>query len=418
MARGFPRTVAFCNAVPVIGADEVTELRTLMRRRDPGLRREAVDVLAAWSADVLAPDGVVAALDAATIVYPAVPDDPRHPDEMWVRLLWGAPDAPPVHDVLRVYSLAGERVRRALLHLLALRADADGIDALVELLGNATRADQLPSPSYVTIEPTMEHPDALRLVPALVGLAGRTGWAWEASGALRQLELDGRLGHAERRVVVEGVAPLVCTLVDTCDRAVLRQGDRVDVARVDRDRVRVLSSLLAVLPGADAVAALYRMLSSADPQVAAHGAVALVARGEQVAPERFELLSRDPVARVELYEGLAAEGVLTDVPELFGDDVALAESHLVRWLSAATELGRHPDEIEHVGPYTVVTDDGPSQVHVFRFRMRAPHWSSSRGWLIGAAGEWAHSCYLAEDDCDMDAHLAALLDSVAVWDAD
>ena len=122
-------------------------------------------------------------------------------------------------------------------------------------------------------------------------------------------------------------------------------------------------------------------------------------------------------------ETLAADDVVelwqrTVHPELFDDEVSMAEAELVRWLSAPTELGRHPDEIEYVGPYTVVADDGPELLHLFRFRMRSPHWSSTRGWLIGAAGRWAHSVYLAEDDCPIDAHVAQLLDSMATWDID
>lgn len=393
-------------------------MRELLRRKDSSVRRGALDVLDSWSGRALTPAAVEAALDAATVAYPETPGVAGHPDELWVRLLWLHPSNVPAKDVLRVYGMAGDRVRRALLHLLALRADDEALDALVELLGDERRATQLPTPSYVTLAPVLEHPDSLRLVPALVQLSTRPGWSWEAAGALRQMEMDGRLGHAQRRAVVKGVVPVVRTLVDACDRASAVSGERVDVARTDRERLRVLASLLAVMPGEESSLALYRMLSSADPKVAAHAAVALVARSEPVAPERLELVARDAVARVDLYEGFMAEGVLTEVPELFDDKVSMAEAELVRWLSAPTELGRHPDEIEYLGPYTVVTDDGPEVLHLFRFRMRAPHWSSNRGWLVGAAGRWAHSVYLAEDDCPVDAHVAQLLDSMATWDAD
>jgi len=387
----------------------------LLRRRDSVIRREALGVLGSWHGQSFDAEGAAAVLDSATLIYPAIPGDVRQPDDLWVRLLWDQPQVANVVDVLRVYALAGERSRKALLHLLALRNDSEGIAGLVELLGNPSRSDQLPTPSAPLLEPIAGHPDALALLPAMVRLSTRSGWSREAAGILRQFELDGRLGSAERRQVVREIAPLICTLVDTCDRATCNDRDRVDVARVDRERLRVLTSLFAVLPGEEVSSTLYRVMSSADPQVAAHGAIALIARGEPVASERLELLTRDGVARVELFEGLTAEGVLSDVPDLFDDEVLLAEARLVRWLSAVAELGRHPDEIDYVGPYTVIADDGPGELHVFRFRMRAPHWSSSRGWLIGAVGEWAHSCYLAEDDCDLDAHIAALMDSVATW---
>ncbi|MFM7069493.1 MAG: hypothetical protein ACKOYM_08555, partial [Actinomycetes bacterium] len=240
----------------------------------------------------------------------------------------------------------------------------------------------------------------------------------EAAEALRLFELEGRLGHRERQQVVRGVAPVSWTLVDACDRAMSAASDRLDPSRVDRERLQVMASLLTVLPGDEVSSALYRMLSSADPRVAAHGAVALLARGEAVAPDRLTLIVRDPIARVSLHEGLLAEGALADVPSLFDDDVALAEALLVRWLSSPAELGTHPDEIEYVGPQTVVSDAGPSDLHLFRFRMRAPHWSSARDWMIGAASDWAYSCYMAQDECPLDAHVAHLLDSVATWESD
>ena len=64
----------------------------------------------------------------------------------------------------------------------------------------------------------------------------------------------------------------------------------------------------------------------------------------------------------------------------------------------------------------------------FRFRLRAPHWSCARGWMIGAAGPFrddgaaavgvepfASSVYSAEDDDELDGHLDAILEELGAW---
>ncbi len=84
---------------------------------------------------------------------------------------------------------------------------------------------------------------------------------------------------------------------------------------------------------------------------------------------------------------------------------------LTRWLAQVTELGRAPDEIEFLGERTM----GAEAVHLFRFRMHAPHWSSARGWMIGAAGAFTYSCYAAEDECSLEEHVAEMRTTLADW---
>jgi len=151
-----------------------------------------------------------------------------------------------------------------------------------------------------------------------------------------------------------------------------------------------------------------------------------VERRVAVGPDRFELLARDHATLATLFEGLDALGATCLIPERYLEPEALAQAALVRWLSGVTELGRAPDEIEPIASRHVRVegaDDGlggttgvyDAEVHLFRFRMRAPHWSHARGWMVGAAGEWTYSCYAAEDEQTLDAHIESVRLAVEQW---
>ena len=92
------------------------------------------------------------------------------------------------------------------------------------------------------------------------------------------------------------------------------------------------------------------------------------------------LIARDPVARADLHDGLVA--MAPDDADLL-DQVQVAEGELARWLSDVTELGRVPDELEHLTTVAHPTR-AEQRLHLFRFRMHAPHWSAARGWMIGS----------------------------------
>jgi len=415
--------------VAVIGVDEVAELRALLRRRDVAARQLAMAMLGDWSERPLDAVGGRAVLEAASGTYPSVARDTRHPAEALARLLWAQPELVPVGDVLRVFVISGDRARRAFLHLLALRADDEGLRGLEFLLGLDGPDDLLPVPTAPLLDPMLVHPDVTRLVALFVALASRRGWTWHAVALLHQLQLEGRLGAEHRSRIVSGLSRLVDRTVDACDRAtgVTSDGvEAVDRSRADRERLAVIARLLVALPDPAALAPLYRMLGSADPRVSVIGVVALVQRRAEVGSDRFELLARDPSALAALHDGLAAVDATCLIPERYLEPEVLAQAELVRWLSSVTELGRAPDEIEPIATHQVRVDgadDGlggtsgvyDAQVHLFRFRMRSPHWSHARGWMVGTAGEWTYSCYAAEDEQSLDDHIESVRLAAAQW---
>ena len=407
-----------------MGVDEVAELRALLRRRDTAARRIALALLRSWSVHDMDDTGARAVLEAAGGAYPSVDRAPEHPAELLAQLLWDAPGAVSVADVLRVYVLAGERARRALIHLLALRRDGGGLAGLEFVFGPDGAARVLPAPTTPLLDPLENHPDRESVVELLVAVLGRDGWSWHAADLLARLEGLSPSAPTVRVRVVETLSEVAEPLVDTCNRAMIDPARSNDAARVERQSLAALMCLLDSFTEVDPPVVLSAMLGSSDPRVAAMAASRLHARGVAVAPERIGLIARDPVARIDLHDAwpTVALSVLEavdpgagelGVPDAFGP-VALAEGELVRWLGDVTELGRAPDEIEHV--VTIPCPGQPGdQLIVFRFRMRSPHWSSARGWMVAISGAHTYTCYAAEDESPIEDHVTAMLNALTRW---
>ncbi len=456
----------------MLTVDEVDRVRALLRRSDETSRLAGLELIDSWGERRPGPASAEALLKAATVAYPWVRSQRADPAIRLARVLCRAPRSVKVRDVEAAYLMSAERVRRVLLHLLALRRDAEGTVALAFLIGPDGPTDLLPLPTGGLLSPALAADEAAELVPSLVHVAGRTGWAWHAAELLEHLVVSGRLDAAQQEHVAARLAPVVSSLVEACDRAMIEapvvaavragandrtsdQGpegmDRVgaggpvrqplehpaeragrDRTRADRYRLRSLVSLFRALPPDAAAPVLRRVLASADSRVSALGATALVAAGQRIAPERLDLVARDPEARAELLDGLFDLDRAAELSPEYRSGQARAEAELVRWLSADTELGSRPDELEHLERLAAGEHPDDGVVHLFRFRLRAPHWSSARGWMVGAAGPYredgsvadgfeafASSVYSAEDDDHIDGHLDTILDSLGAWpDAD
>lgn len=396
---------------PSVGLDDVAELRALLRRRDRAARQIGLALLRSWSVDDLDDVGARAVLEAAGGSYPTLSGSLEHPAELLARMLWDAPRSVPVADVVRVYVLAGERARRALIHLLALRGDDDGLGGLEFVVGAGVSAELLPTLTTPLLDPLTTHPDRVRVTELLSTVLARAGWTWHAADLLARSEAASPSEAQVRRRLLEQVQACAAVLVDACNRAALGDPRTGDAARSERQSLASLVWLLDELAEQDPGPTLAAMLGSSDPRVAAMGAARLLGRGEPVAPERLVLIARDPVACADLHDGLVA--LAPDDADLL-DRVQVAQGELARWLSDVTELGRVPDEMEHLRTVAHPTD-AEHRLHLFRFRMRAPHWSAARGWMVGVGGTHTYTCYAAEDECSLAEHVTALLAALAEW---
>lgn len=374
---------------------DVRAVRDLMRSSDHDDRRVALSVLRSYQGRRATPEAMSAALVAAGVSFPWVPGMSADTSELFVRLTFAAPQLVHVSEFERAYMLSAERGRRTVLRALALRSDPAGLEAVLHLMGPDGPGDLLPAPSEGMLSPLLVVPGVERLATPLASAVTRRGWSEHAVEMITAMGRLGLLDPVRTEVLVAVLAPLVVELADTCDRrcsarvmgTASRSDDSFsDPSRVDRRRLVSLLPLLAELGGSRASGALWRTLACADPRASAAAAVALCSAGEGVAPERLALLCRDPLARSQLFEGLLGMGREFLLPQWALEQAEVAEAMLVSWLASATQLRSAPDEIEHRG----VLHGGPGgergAIHVFGFRVNAPHWAHERDWMLGVVG--------------------------------
>lgn len=404
-------------AEPSIGVDDVAETRALLRRSDRTARDLAVATISSWQAHRLDVLGARAVLEAAGGSYPSLPDDDIAPAVRFVELLWDAPRAVAAADVVRVHLISGEHVQRGLLHLLALRGGDEGLAALEVLLGPDADPWGIPRLTSPLLGPLLAHVDRQRVARLLINLLELPGWRWHAADLLGHLDIGEDLGWDIWSDLSASLWDHVARLTGECDQAMGAGVSEGDPGRVARESLATLVPLVdrQVARGVGSgVTPALRMLASADPRVVAFGAGVLLRHGELVAPDRLDVIGRDPVARVEFADLLDD---VVDPPllsEAFGD-LALEEGRLARQLAEVHELGRLPDELEHIAAVPVAARHGGGVAQVFRFRLHSPHWSSARGWMVGVAGPFTATCYAAQDEYTPEGHVEAVRVALADW---
>lgn len=109
-------------------------------------------------------------------------------------------------------------------------------------------------------------------------------------------------------------------------------------------------------------------------------------RGERDIPEKtVAFLARDLVYAEGLYYALKGAGKEAAFPAELANDVYLAKSDLVHWLTFPTELGKAPDEIEYIGKAEIKKE----KYYIFKYRSDSDNLNDGlKGkWLIGWAND-------------------------------
>lgn len=403
----------------MVAETELSEVRLLLRQPHLAARRVAVGIISSWDADSLLSVDPLELLAAATERFPCIAHEASRPTEQLAKLLWSRPHSVSTAAVVDSVLQADQHARWAMIRLLVLRQDSQGVQAIQFLLSMDGFVDVLTPPSYAVFDPLLQYSsaedhehllDLSALAQGFAELLIRPGWTCQIAAFLQQVQQGGRLDGTAGRQVLATASALASTIVADCNAAI---GQRLAVES-GADALQTLTCLASLLasfhrPGEHSP--LYRMLGSADPLVSVIGVVALTDCGMKVGSDRIEMLARDPRTLSPLFHALDDLGEAGIIPLKYRTSRNLALSELVEWLSEESELGRPPDEIEWLGTWN--EDD----LELFRFRVSAPHWSYQRGWIVGVAGAWTHSCYFAVDEMTTEEHIHNLQLAVENWQA-
>jgi hypothetical protein len=420
----------------VRAGEELQEVRLLLRQPHLAARRVAVGIISSWDSEPLGSVDFRAVLAAASERYPLIPNDASRPAEQLARLLWTQPHCVAVHEVVDAVLKADMHARWALVQLLVLRHDTQGVQAVQFLLSMDGFVDVMGPPADSVFDSYLQYSsvaeperplDLSALVQVFAGLLSHPGWTRQIAAFLQQLQQHGRLHGVAQAQVFASASELATAIVADCNTAV-HQSISASASGESRRTLSCLAALLASFLTADDHSSLYRMLGSADPLVSVIGVVALTDCGRTVGADRIEVLARDLEALGPLFHGLDALGATELIPSQYRVPQLLAQADVVEWLSQESELGRSPDEIEPLGSWQLLdaeegepqghaptSDCGSAEVELIRFRMNDPHWSSGRGWMVGVAGAWTHSCYYAEDELTAEEHIASLQLAAGNW---
>ncbi|MCE9580816.1 MAG: hypothetical protein K8W52_47320 [Deltaproteobacteria bacterium] len=126
-----------------------------------------------------------------------------------------------------------------------------------------------------------------------------------------------------------------------------------------------------------------------DPAVAVFAVISIVRGGRTPDAAALDAVVRHDRARWVLLQLLSAGDQQSLIPARWRTQEVLARTELAHWLSFPSELGTWPDEMELMNVVSVDAEGGAVlDMYVFKFRMKAPHRTASRGWMAGVSGPY------------------------------
>jgi hypothetical protein len=136
----------------------------------------------------------------------------------------------------------------------------------------------------------------------------------------------------------------------------------------------------------DILSLLYRVLEFENNGLSMFASMTLLKHGRDIPEKNVTALANDLVYAEGFFSILRDAGKEALFPAELRNEVYLAKSDLVHWLTFPTELGKAPDEIEYVGKAEFKND---ADIFIFKFRSNSNTLSDDiKGrWLIG----WANS---------------------------
>lgn len=151
--------------------------------------------------------------------------------------------------------------------------------------------------------------------------------------------------------------------------------------------LELLADVCKLFPCEDTPALLMNLLCLRQNQISFYAVESLLFLGQEVPAWAVEELAHDLVRANLIYSTLENFGQTDLFPLELRNEVYLAKSYLVHWLTYPTELGQTPDEIEYIGriKYLFKKD----VYHIFKFRSASETLGEDLKdkWLIGWASK-------------------------------
>jgi uncharacterized protein YbaP (TraB family) len=321
---------------------------------------------------------------------------------------------PFLHHVIAVDSGASG-IRRAVLSVLAGIPTRDAAELFIDgMLDTTVAAD----PRYTGIFYHAGHDSASLgiLFPRLLGLLQREAYR-PSIYRLAVLALDS--GALEPAALSLYGDTIIADLRGALhDRATLDPDG--DDPWVVIDKLRGIVECAGYLPNRpELIPLLAQALDDSDSDVRMAAAIAMIRRGETVAPPVLAGLAADPMERVTLYGGLEGMGRLDLFPKEHLSQKDIAEGILATWVNSDDDFSA--DSLRLLAEREVTIGGKPARVFLFAFRS-AYRDSDGESWMVGISGPQpierdridlsgakTLSNYDALEDMSIDAHFQALL---------
>jgi hypothetical protein len=175
-------------------------------------------------------------------------------------------------------------------------------------------------------------------------------------------------------------------IADYMKKELARYIAEYDISNEDKTKsFEALCEACAYFMNDSILALLYRAIELGNNGISFFAVMTLLKTKKEIPEKTVAILANDLVYAEGLYTLLKFADKVSLFPTELINDVYLAKSDLVHWLTFPTELGKAPDEIEYVGKTKVKKEE----YYIFKYKSDSDKLSDDlRGkWLIGWAND-------------------------------
>lgn len=148
--------------------------------------------------------------------------------------------------------------------------------------------------------------------------------------------------------------------------------------------IELLVDAVGNFPNDESAFLLHSAFDLKKSNISYYALISLLKLESMPTPQEVNTLARDEQYAAITYSKLSENGLAALFPEELRDEVYIAKSDLINWLTYPTELGKKPDAIEYLGEVLPLLSKKPSY-RIFRFISSSDTLDeeSKNVWLIG-----------------------------------